>query len=354
MDILRRFRTFLFFLSLPAFPQQSPPQPPEPAPAPVSAETSHRITLNVVVTGKDQKPVLHLQARDFTILDNKAPQKLLSFQAAEGTTAEPPVEIVLLFDRVNTSALNVANAMQGAKNFLLQNGGRLAQPVSLVFFSDAGTTMENATRDGNALVAALDRTASVLRVHRVFDGTYGSDRFLESFRALNSVVAAEQKKPGRKILIWIGPGWPVPPQLLALDSSAVQRRLFDDVVAASTAMLQARITLYSVDPAGVSSASLFRTAAYEPFLKGARSPRQALPGNLELQVLAFQSGGKALISSNDIASAIAKCAEDANAYYALSFDVPPAHGENEYHWLAVKIDKPGFTARTLAWYYAQP
>jgi hypothetical protein len=73
-----------------------------------------------------------------------------------------------------------------------------------------------------------------------------------------------------------------------------------------------------------------------------------------LQVLATQSGGLVLNSTNDLASAIADCVSDANAFYVLSFDAARADHPNEYHALGVTIDKPGLTARTRMGYYAQP
>jgi len=77
-------------------------------------------------------------------------------------------------------------------------------------------------------------------------------------------------------------------------------------------------------------------------------------GDLALQVLAAQSGGRVFNSNNDVAGEIATCDADAGAFYVLTFDGLPGDGPNEYHTLAIKIDKPGLTARTRAGYYAQP
>jgi VWFA-related protein len=79
-----------------------------------------------------------------------------------------------------------------------------------------------------------------------------------------------------------------------------------------------------------------------------------LPGNLGLPVLAVQTGGRVLNLTNDITSAIAECVADANSFYVISFDAPRADKPNEYHSLAVTLDKPGMTARTRTGYYAQP
>ena len=129
---------------------------------------------------------------------------------------------------------------------------------------------------------------------------------------------------------------------------------FRSVVALSDGLQKARITLYSVDPLGTADAVGVRTSYYKDFLKGVRAARQVQAGNLALQVLADQSGGRVLNSSNDVAGEIATCIADATAFYVLSFDGVEGDGPNEYHMLEVKIDKPGLTARTRSGYYAQP
>jgi hypothetical protein len=74
------------------------------------------------------------------------------------STTEPPVEIVLVVDAVNASFQTVNYERSEVKKFLLQNGGKLAQPVSLIVFSDAGTKIQDpSSRDGNALAALYDQ-----------------------------------------------------------------------------------------------------------------------------------------------------------------------------------------------------
>ena len=71
-------------------------------------------------------------------------------------------------------------------------------------------------------------------------------------------------------------------------------------------------------------------------------------------MIATQSGGLVLNSSNDIAGEIATAMRDGLNYYQLTFDAAVAAKPDEYHAIEVKIDKPGLTARTRTGYYAQP
>jgi VWFA-related protein len=338
----------VFFCLLPA-------AQPQQATATSAANSSRRITLDVVVTEKSGKPVGGLTQSDFTLFDNKQQQKIVSFQAVEGPTADPPPEVILLIDEVNTSFQNVAHIRDQVKRFLGQNGGQLAQPVSVIFFADSGTNMQNASRDGNALAAAIDQSNTALRTSRPSQGIYGAaERIQMSLRALNSIAAYEAMRPGKKMLVWMSPGWAF------LSGPAIQftakdrQTFFNTIVGVSNALLRARITLYSIDPLGASEAGGIRTSYYQEFLKPVPSASQAESGDLALQVLAQQSGGRVFSSNNDLTRLIASCAADAEAWYVLSFDAPPADGPNEFHALSIKIDKPGLTARTRIGYYDQP
>jgi VWFA-related protein len=325
---------------------------------PTPSSEDREIALDVVVTDASGNPVSGLRQQDFTVLDNKAPQDILSFQAISGdtTTADPGVKVLLLIDTVNTSFQNVAYERKQIERFLGQNNGQLAQPVSIVFFSDTGTQIQSeSSRDGKALIAALEKNETNLRTLRRSAGFYGAvERFQLSLQTLRSLVAEQSTQPGRKLLIWISPGWPILTGPQVELSAKEQRSLFQSVVQMSQALRQARITLYSVDPLGTADAAGFRTFYYQQFLKGLPSATKAQAGNLALQVLGYQSGGLVLNSSNDVASEIAKCVKDAIAYYRMSFHNAPTERRGEYHQLKVLIDKPGLTARTRTGYYAQP
>lgn len=74
-----------------------------------------QVVLNVVVPPKSGRPVGGLKERDFTILDNKAPQTITSFSAVDGGQA--PVEVVVVIDAVNIGYENVALQRVAAKSF---------------------------------------------------------------------------------------------------------------------------------------------------------------------------------------------------------------------------------------------
>jgi len=355
------FLLCLSSMSLPVFAQQPLGSTPlTTAPAPAAAGP---LVLDVVVTDRAGKAVQGLEEKDFTVLDNGHPQSLLSFRAEAGAVteaslkpAEPPVKIILLVDEVNTNFNRVAYERDQIKRFLLQNNGTLAHPVSMAFFSDTGTEMQdNASRDGNALLASFDQHETSLRSIRRGEGFYGAvERFQLSLNTLNSLTVKEGHLPGRKIVIWISPGWPIlsgPGVELTAKNEA---SLFASIVSVSTALREARMTLYSVDPQGAEAAGGIREFYYQEFLKPVTAARKMQAGNLALQVIAEHSGGLALAASNDIAGQIARCVQDADSFYTLTVDPAKAEQPNEYHAIEVKLTTPGLTTRTLTGYYAQP
>jgi VWFA-related protein len=299
--------------------------------------------------------------QDFAVLDNKKPQKVTSFTAVGGSAvvaahAEPPAQIIIMVDEVNTNFDRVAYERDEIRKFAMQNGGKLAHPVSIGFFTDHGSELQNgSTQDGNLLMASFDKHETALRSIRRDTGFYGAvERFQLSLNMLNTLAAAEAQRPGRKMVIWISPGWPYFSGPRIDLSSREEHEIFASIIATSTALRHARITLYSIDPLGVSDAGGLRVIYYEEFLKPVTKANNAEAGSLALQVIATQSGGMALNSSNDISAQIDRCIADADAYYTMTIDEAPSELPNEFHAIDVKVESPGLSARTRYGYYGQP
>jgi VWFA-related protein len=311
------------------------------------------ITQNVVVIDKSGQPVSGLQEQDFTLLDNKRPKKLTAFRAVDGPTTDLPVRLILVVDEVNDTFTNVANERNYLGKFLQANDGKLALPTSLAFFSDSGAVLGRETStDGKALFAELNSEKNSLRIINRSQGAYGAgDRLQLSLRALQGLISAETAQPGRKLVVWISPGWPLfsgPRENL---TQKTQQQIYTSIVGLSAQLREAGITLYNVNPLGAANPR--DTFLYEEYVKGVNKPSNAQFGNLGLQVLAYQSGGLVLASSNDLAGEIAKCASDAKAFYVISFAADPSDEKNNYHALEIKLGKAGMTVRTRTGYYAQ-
>jgi VWFA-related protein len=285
--------------------------PAQQAPAtqsPAASVNPHPIYLDVVVSPKDGAPVAGFTQKDFTVLDNKASQPITLFHALGGS--ESPVAVIVLIDAVNMTAPSVAYASQEIERFLRANNGQLAYPTQLAIFTDTGTKIQNGfTRDGNALSAALAHSAVGEREIRTSAGFYGaSERLQLSIKALRQLAAAESASAERKIVLWVSPGWPILSNPGVQIGPKQQQSIYTAIVNLSTELRRAHITLYSIDPQGTADFGL-RTSYYQNFLKGVRKPGDAEYANLALQVLAVQSGGQALNTSQRCSCPAAKSHE---------------------------------------------
>ncbi len=335
------FAPMLFVAALSA--QQKTP------PTPAAAAT---IDLDVVVTPRTGPPVADLQQQDFTVLDNKTPQHITSFHAFGGSQA--PIQVLLVIDAVNLPYERVAYERDEVDKFLHANGGRLAYPTTLAFFTDKGIQVQQGfSTDGNELSSSMDNYAVGLRDIRRSSQFEASDRFQLSINALRSLVGSVADRPGRKMILWVSPGWPLLSGPGVYLDFRQQNQLFATIVDLSTRLREAHVTLYSIDPIGAAE-SPGRTFYYRDFVKGVAKPGQVQVGDLSVQVLATQSGGLVLNGSNNVAGLLEQCMADTQAYYELSFSPAPSDRRDEYHHLTIQVAKPGLTARTRDGYYSQP
>jgi VWFA-related protein len=347
-------------------------------------QAEHHVILNAFVSDATGKPVRGLKQEDFTLLDNGQPHALTSFRQVKGSVGIAPVRVVLMLDAVNNSPRDIANDLKGVEQFLRQGPAQLDYETSTALLSGSGVSFGRPSRNRGDLIGELQ--ALTKEVH-LFDCTGeggGSEqvfatfnlqggisvaegqhqdeksgclnaRFLQSVSALKSFATEQQDLPGRVILIWIGRGWPLlSAREFRPDTAALRQNFFDNLVALSNALREAQVTLDTV-----FSPDLFRTIDLRSdhdnaYFNGVPDEDQVTASSLGLQVLAHQSGGLILIDRKDLGEEIAQCIADAESYYAMSFDSPPAAGPGEFHSIQVKMNKPGLKVRTNTVYYAEP
>jgi VWFA-related protein len=329
--------------------------PPVATPTPVAS--SGPMTLDVVVTDKAGHVIRGLKQEDFTLLDNKQPTPIRSFAAHEiETPNDDPQGLILLIDEVNANFSTVSIVRTQIENFLRSNGGHLAIPTGVYMLTDSGLSQATEiSSDGNKLADVLHQKEGSLRDIPRSTGFYGGEEKLEiSLKALAGLGDYLGHASGRKLVVWIGPGWPIFDNPNVIISPQQQRNFFSAIVGLSSTLREAGITLYAIDPLGTVDAASSRTFLWESFMKPVTKPTKSDPGDLALQVFSLHSGGIALAGSNDITGEIEKCANDASAWYSMTFDPQRPDAPNTWHDLEVKVDKPGVKVRTINGYYAQP
>ena len=343
-----------------SFAQQS--QPSLSTPSVVKPEPAlGMIRLDVVVSDKNGNPVTGLRQQDFTLQDNGQAGKIVSWQAFDGVTAlpDPPVEVILVIDELNLPPALVAAANGEGQKFLRQNHGHLAQPVSIYRITKDGLSASaQPSLDGNLLaeeIAQHREPRMIWRTQMVSEsiGRLAKDGALhsklQSLIALGSIAIEERRRPGRKLMFWLGPGWRF--------ENVVGIGVFDFLTELLTRLREARIELWKATEWPYFSANgqpaLVNDVIFPEDLKDL-TPEKVSLLNLALYVVATQTGGGVLDTPNDLGVLIGKRVGEASKFYSLTFDPPPTNKVNEYHDLKVQAGEPNLTVHTSSGYYDQP
>jgi len=324
-----------------------------------------RIHLDVIVTDAAGKLVSGLTAKDFTLLDDNRAQQIVSFRSFDGrneppvdsngqahnvdASAEPPTEIILVIDTLNAGFAEVSFTRDKVEKFL-EKSGHLTQPISILLLADNGfVARAGPSADGKALAKAVHSMQTGMHTINAAQGASGAlEQLQRSVRSVALIANNAVKRPGRKLLIWTGPGWPTLRGESDIYSARGHQLNFETIISLSTSLREAQMEICS---AGGGSEFYVRD-----YMKGIRTAKQANSGNLALPILAVQSGGMSLNGGNHghPEDQIKTCLADADAYYRISFDPPKSTESDEYHDLKVRVAKPGLTARTNTGYYDQP
>jgi VWFA-related protein len=315
------------------------------------------ITLDVTVSDNLGHPLHGLDQQSFTVLDNGQPRQLVSFRAVDPGADPNAVRVLMVVDMMNNNINAVARQREQIGEFLNQDGGKLAHPMGLAVLTEDGVKMMNGySMDGHALLDAFQKVENQLRAVGRSAGFYGAaERLQESLAGLQQITDYESKQPGRKLVLLIGPGWPLLANAGIEESDRQRAWAFNTLVQISNSLREAHVVLYSLDPFGLGSAN-GNPFFYQGYRKPVTKVSQAEYPYLSQQIFAEHSGGRALISSNDTKGDINSALRDAGVYYELTFEAPGADKPNEYHKLEVRVNTPNsgknLQVRTNAGYYA--
>jgi VWFA-related protein len=334
------------------------------------------IRLDVSVIHEAGETVADLRRSDFKVLDDGQARKIVAFRGPRGLPDEPnSLTVILLLDTLGVPADVAAMERGEVSQFLRQGGGHLQDPVILYSLENSGLYLTaTPASDGEALAAAVDSDAKVKALllaphtHTPFraavDASFVEFPALAGLKALGTIAAVEDREPGRKVLLWIGPGTCnratdtyVPYGVggteysyFGEDRDEVRRDFFQKIVWFSTLLRQARITLDCI----VVGESEFATDEWDEFAAGVNNARQAKWEDLYRGVLALQMGGRLVSSPDGLMKQMKSFVEEARSYYTLTFEPPPAKHLDEYHSLKVEVGRPDLKVRTSTGYYDQP
>jgi VWFA-related protein len=322
--------------------QPAPPLPQEPEPSVTIRQTVQRVILDVMVRDDDGKPVHGLKADDFSITEDKQPQRVLSFDVYDfdkpsisrapnapplpphvfenipATPERGPLYIMLL-DLVNTEMEDQMRGRQQVLKFIRNKppGTRFALFVT----SDKLYLAQGFTDDKDLLYTAVNSKKPKAHVPRVFllAHNYGYGDPYTAVDMLTHIGDYLDGIPGRKNLIWVAGTFP-----LSMSPQEGNSPLADAIKAEINSLAQAEVAVFPVDVTGVDPNPAF-------------SNMNASQASEEL--IASATGGRAVSSDNGVADVLSTVTEDGGNYYTLTYS-PPNHGEDDScHNIAVKVGK---------------
>ncbi len=353
-------------------PQQPAIQAPNTSNAPNTAQpqqgpngtytiqrSARLVILDVVVTDSKGNVVTDLKKEDFQVTEAAEPQTIQNFEPAGAHTLSPdlninstteldrlapraPVNIILL-DEFNTRFEDMAFARYSLKKFLEKQPDKLSTPTMLLAVNLQNfTVLQDYTQNKQAVINALDHhfVAFPWQAHQQ---AWVSERFTTAFGTLMRVAQATVGHPGHKNMIWIGRGFPALNFAnLQVDASS---RVDNAVQQCVNALRDARVTLYSIDPAGLQVNNTYGSEAQfvDPF-----------GGNYTFNKLAVATGGKALYGRNDVDAEIGTGVRDGASFYTLTYRPTNADlNPQKFRKIKVTLTRPGLTATTREGYYIQ-
>ena len=360
----------------PVPPAQSPnvAQPSNPAQAPNATQpvsngtggytmriTSRLVVLDMVVVDKKGAVVKGLQRGDFSVEEAGEQQTILNFEVAGAHIPMPeitinstadldrlapnaPVDIILL-DEFNTRFEDMAFARYSLKKYLDKQPDKLVTPTMLIAVSlQHFTVLHDYTQNKEEILSALKHHFAV-NPWQVNQGAWVGERYATAFITLRRVAQAVMGHPGHKNMIWIGRGFPPSRRWLGGWSIDTENRIHNAVQDCVNVLRDARVTLYTIDPAGVM---------IDPGAYGGDPLVDPFGGNYEFNRMAKATGGRTLYGRNDVDAEVQTAIQDGANFYTLTYrPTNNTHDPQKFRRIKVTVDRPDLKVITREGYYLE-
>jgi len=368
--------------------------------------TTQLVVEDVLIKGKDGKPVLGLKGSDFTITEDGKPQKIgvFEFQTLEGDVPAAParptvasssaapekssvkpltaVEIapekpgdlkyrnrrlmVMFFDMTSMPIQDQRRAQDAALKFL-RTQMTPADLMAIMTFSSNVKVMEDFTDDRDQLEKDIrgliigegqgfeidnqDDSASDTGAAFQQDDTefniFNTDRQLSALETAVKMLGSLNEK---KSLVYFASGI----QRNGLDNQAQLRSTIN-------AAIRANVSFYPIDARGlVAEAPLGDATKGSPGGQAmySGSSARARTGNFQnqqetLYTLAADTGGKALLDNNDLSMGIVQAQKDMSSYYIIGYYSTNAALDGHFRRIKITVNNTSVAARIAKLDYRQ-
>lgn len=339
-------------------------QAPQTSPStPTFRINSTLVFLDVTVLDKSGRPVVTgLTKDDFTILEDKNPQRIFSFEAPQTHLMDPkagdenpdgkaPVTIFVL-DLLNSNFEDFAYIRYEVKRFLIAQPEQLASPAELMVIGNQSLEMlQGYTRSRSDLMNALEHLPTALP-YKKMNGSFFWERFAQSMDALQQIALQNKGVPGRKNIIWVGHGGPGI-NLVPLDlPSKAEDELKQYVHSTTNMLVDARISLFVIYPGLPVQGPDISMSAMEADADIADNGNDPFAGDINFGVLVNETGGELFFNRNDVDAEIARSQQMGANYYTLTYQPQQGDQNGKFRRIRVTLRDRNLRAVTKAGYFA--
>ena len=369
-------------IALVASPAAQTPQRP-----PVFRSGVDVVQLDVSVVDKDRRPVRGLTAADFTVLEDGIVQPIVGFEAvhiddppppptawmrdvtpdvADNSLAESRLFVLVIDDAlIPMDPAIIKDAKQVVRTVVDKLGP--TDLTAVVFTADNRRT-QDFTNDRAKLLATIDKFLPGMATYRFPppppvpgsgppppglrpDPNTDTYYFLSSISTLGRVADFLIEIPHRrKALIWVSPGVPVDIEDATQlgPASAAARDMMDRTAEVMQRAARANVAIYPIDPTGLGGMQEY-IARYNT---GDVAHRKSVMSLDFLAMAAANTGGRAIVNTNDFGPGIEQVFQENSSYYLIGFRPTNTKIDGTLRRLEVKVNRPGLDVRTRRGRYA--
>jgi VWFA-related protein len=394
-------------------PLRSQTAPPDEHAGRVFKTNARIVVLDVVVTGKNHRPLTGLHQQDFKVLEDGHPQTIHYFeehtgaQQLQASLPDLPPNVftniprlkpsdsvtVLVLDSLNTPLDDqrrvhaqmlkylkkpqpgrIAIFALGTQLRLVQGftddpallAAALNQPkkgageqVSPLLQSNAETA---STQEMVAAIAAYDATgAAQMQQFMANVSSARSDARLKlTLAALQQLAHYLGGFSGRKNVVWFSGGFPaaILPDPAALDPFGARRDDQDEVRKTDALLAAAQIAIYPVGAEGVVTDSVYSAAADSRLVtqsqlsqpQGEAQERNA--NYAAMEVMAKDTGGEAIYGTNSLSDALDRVAAHGSNFYTLTYTTTNPAADGRFRKIHVELARSGYQLDYRRGYFA--
>jgi VWFA-related protein len=362
------------------------------------------VEIDVRVTDKQGFPVANLTAADFEVYEDGVKQNVrvvtpvkVPFEPRPRTlTSEPDVQTnrvpfngrvyVFVLDDLHTHPLRTQRVRAAVRQFLDRHFGANDR-VAIVTTSGRPETVQDLTSSRAALLAAVDgftgravRSSTLERINEYFrlqqvgeirEGGSENNRTVKvndplepervfqarrAMRQLEDVARWLDSVPTRrKALIFVSEG--IDYDLTNLTENRFAGGLLEDVRQVIARATRSNANIYAIDPRGLGG--LFdetieiSSLPDDTTVLGPGIFMQALQWTQNnLRILAEESGGFALLNTNDLASGYDRIVRESSEYYLLGYQPANTRRDGRFRRVEVRLERPDLQAQSRRGYFA--